>query len=180
MIRQSIAKRYARGLFIAGEKDGKYKEYYGELDKVLSFMEGEQRIKRALTIPLMEMDKRKALLSDVMKALKVSTSLSNMLSLVLENNRMGYLPLIKEMYGELIDEKEERVRGTMWSPFPVDEQIKEMVQKALKEKFGKDVILETVEDKTLIGGVRVKIKDIIIDGSVKKQLETIKENILKE
>jgi F0F1-type ATP synthase delta subunit len=42
------------------------------------------------------------------------------------------------------------------------------------------VVLATVEDKSLLGGVKVEVKGTIIDGSVKRQLETLKENILKE
>ena len=49
------------------------------------------------------------------------------------------------------------------------------------EKFHKkEVLLSTIEDKSLIGGVKVAVKGTIIDGSVKRQLETLKENILKE
>ncbi len=44
----------------------------------------------------------------------------------------------------------------------------------------KEVMLATYEDKGLIGGVKVMIKGTIIDGSVKQQLATLKENILKE
>jgi F0F1-type ATP synthase delta subunit len=50
----------------------------------------------------------------------------------------------------------------------------------LGAKFEKQVILAVKEDKSLIGGVKVAIKGTIIDGSVKRQLHTLQENILKE
>jgi F0F1-type ATP synthase delta subunit len=50
----------------------------------------------------------------------------------------------------------------------------------LKEKLHKEVVLAEVEDKSLMGGVKVVIKGTIIDGSAKRQLELLKENILKE
>ena len=67
MIRQSIAKRYAKGLFAVGEKDGQYKGYLVELENILDLFEKEQRLKKALMLPLLEAKKRKELLSDTMR-----------------------------------------------------------------------------------------------------------------
>ncbi len=180
MISQSIAKRYARGLFTVGEKDGKYRAYYEELDTILKYFKEEKKLGNALMLPIAEMKKRKELLGDVMRVFGASLPLANMLSMLLENNRMGYLPLIRDVYSELIDDKEGRVRGTLVSAYPLDEGLKSRITDALKEKMKKEVILDTVEDKTLMGGVKVVIKGTIIDGSAKRQLELLKENILKE
>jgi len=180
LISQSIAKRYARGLFTVGEKDGKYRAYYEELDTILKYFKEEKKLGNALMLPIAEMKKRKELLGDVMRVFGASLPLANMLSMLLENNRMGYLPLIRDVYSELIDDKEGRVRGTLVSAYPLDEGLKSRITDALKEKMKKEVILDTVEDKTLMGGVKVVIKGTIIDGSAKRQLELLKENILKE
>jgi F-type H+-transporting ATPase subunit delta len=180
LIKQSIAKRYARGLFAVGEKDGKYRAYLKEIDRVLKVFDGEERLRKAVMLPLLEMGKRKELLADVMRLLGVSLPLVNMLSMLLERNRMGYLPLVRDVYGELVDEKEGRVKGTIWSAYPLDESMKARIQDVLKEKMKKEVVLQMVEDKTLIGGIKVAVKGTIMDGSVKRQLEVLKENILKE
>ncbi|HNS15016.1 MAG TPA: ATP synthase F1 subunit delta [Syntrophorhabdaceae bacterium] len=180
MISQSIAKRYAKGLFAVGERDGKYKSYLEELEGILGVFDREQRLKKALMLPLLEVKRRKELLSDVMRSLGASPSVSSLFNILIENNRMGYLPTIRDVYRELVDEKEGRVRGTIWAAYPLEEASRNRIADVLKDKFNKEVVLETVEDKSLIGGVKVVIKGTIIDGSVKKQIETLKENILKE
>jgi len=180
LISRSIAKRYAKGLFAVGEKNGKYRSYLEELEGVLSVFDKEQRLKKALMLPLLEVQKRKELLSDVMRALGVSPSVSSLFNILVENNRMGYLPVIRDVYQELVDDKEGRVRGTLWAAYPLEETSRNRIAEVLKDKFNKEVTLETLEDKSLIGGVKVVIKGTIIDGSVKKQIETLKENILEE
>jgi len=50
----------------------------------------------------------------------------------------------------------------------------------LGAKLQKEVFLTSHEDRGLIGGIKVMIRGTIIDGSVKQQLTTLKENILKE
>jgi len=180
LISQSIARKYAKGLFTVGEKNGKYKEYFKEFEGVLNVFDKEERLKKALMFPLVEVEKRKELLSEVVRMLQISVPLASFFTMLLENNRMAYLPLIKNVYGELVDEKEGRVKGDIWSPYPLDEATKNRIEKELSAKLNKEVILTSHEDKRLIGGVKVTIKGTIIDGSVKQQLATLKENILKE
>jgi F-type H+-transporting ATPase subunit delta len=180
LITQSIAKRYAKGLFAVGEKDGKYNAYMEELTTILKYMQDEPRLGKALLLPILEMSKRKELMGDVLKAFGVSLPLANVFTMLLENNRMNYLTLIKDVYSELVDEKEGRVRGAVYSAYPLSNEVRSQIEKALKDKMNKEVILNPIEDKTLIGGVKVAIKGTIIDGSIKRQLELLKENILKE
>ncbi len=180
MISRSIAKRYAKGLFTVGERDGKYRSYLEELESILGVFDREQRLKKALVLPLLEVQKRKELLSDVMRSFGASPTVSSLFNVLVENNRMGYLPIIRDVYQELVDDKEGRVRGTLWTAYPIDETSRKRIAEVLKDKFNKEVVLETVEDKNLIGGIKVVIKGTVIDGSVKKQIETLKENILKE
>jgi len=180
LISRSIAKRYAKGLFNVGEKNGKYKEYQLEIENILGIFDREDRLKRAIILPLVEVEKRKELLSDVMRALNVSAPLAGMFTMLLENNRMGYISVIRDVYNELVDEKEGRVQGALWTAFPIDDATKGRIESELSAKLHKEVMLATHEDKGLIGGVKVVIKGTIIDGSMRKQLQTLKENILKE
>ena len=51
------------------------------------------------------------------------------------------------------------------------------LQNKLSEKLGKNVFLENVVDKDIIGGVLVKVQDKIIDASIKGQLDRIQKNL---
>jgi len=180
LIHQSIARKYAKGLFSVGEKDGKYGEYLGELSSLVALFEKEDRLGKALMLPILEMEKRKELLGDVVRAAGLSLSVTNMLTMLMERNRMAYLPLLKDAYIDLVDEKEGRVKGTLWSAFPMDDGMKAKIEAVLKVWMKKDVILNVIEDKSLIGGIKLNVHGTILDGSVKRQLEALKENILKE
>ena len=72
MIRQSVARSYAKGLFAAGVKDGKYQDYLRQMKEILKIVNEAPRIRKALALPLFEMDKRKELLSGFMAALDAS------------------------------------------------------------------------------------------------------------
>ena len=96
MIRQSIARSYAKGLFAVGVKDGKYKDYLRQMKEILEIVNDAPKIRRASMLPLFEMDKRKELLSGFMAALDVSPPVAALLGLLLERNRMAYLAAIHD------------------------------------------------------------------------------------
>lgn len=180
MIRQSIAKRYAKALFASGEKDGNYKVYLQQMDAILSLVENTPKLEKALIMPLLEMDKRKELLSDVVRGLALAPTMAALLTLLLDRTRMDYIPLIRNVYEELVDQKEGRVKGTGYSAYPISPEMQNRLEAALGERLKKTVKLDIKEDKSLIGGIKVVVGGIRIDGSVRKQLELLNESMMKE
>ena len=106
-------------------------------------------------LPLLEIDKRKELLSDIIKALSMEAPPAALLGLLLERNRMNYLPLICNAYEEMVDDKEGMVKGVGYSAYPVSETAKTRIEEALGKRLEKRVQLDMKEDKSLIGGIKV-------------------------
>ena len=180
MISHSIARRYAKALFGAGEKDGNYKKYLDELDALLKFVEAEPRLKTTLMLPLIEMAKRSDLLSEVVRLLGVSPTVAGTIQMLLEKNRITYLPLVKEEYAGLVDEKEGRVKGVLYTAYPLASDAKARIEAALSHRMQKKVELAVTQDRELIGGVKVVVGGLRIDGTVRRQLEILNERITKE
>jgi F-type H+-transporting ATPase subunit delta len=180
LISHSIAKRYAKALFGAGEKDGNYKKYLDELGALLQFVEAEPRLKTTLMLPLIEMAKRSDLLSEVVRLVGVSPTVAGTIQMLLEKNRITYLPLVKEEYAALVDEKEGRVKGALYTAYPLASDAKARIEAALSQRLQKKVELTVTRDKELIGGVKVVVGGLRIDGTVRRQFEILNERIMKE
>jgi F-type H+-transporting ATPase subunit delta len=180
LIRQSIARRYAQALFGVGEKDGRYMDYLEQMRQVLSVAAFDPKIEKALMLPLIEMDKRKELLSALVGAIGAAPPVAALLGLLLEKRRMNYLPLICDSYREMIDDKEGRARGVCYSAYPVTDEVKQRIEAALADRLGRKVELSIEEDRGLIGGIKVIVGGLRIDGSVKRQLELLNERMMEE
>ena len=180
MIRQSIARRYARGLF-ASWGEGRAIQGISAISS-MSFcrLSKGAEIERALMLPLLEMDKRKELLSDIIKALSMDSAPAALLGLLLERNRMNYLPSICDAYEEMVNDKEGlRARGRVLRLSHVGER-EEPTRRGPGARLSKRVQLDMREDKSLIGGIKVIVGGLRIDGSVKRQLELLNESMMKE
>lgn len=103
----------------------------------------------------------------------------NFLMLLIDKNRIRYLPGIVREFNRLADKKQNILNIKIYSAFPLDE----MQVERLKEKYRRiykaaSVKAEIEIDKSLIGGVKVKIGDKVIDASVTGKVNTLKELLL--
>ena len=69
---------------------------------------------------------------------------------------------------------ENKVTATVYYCFPLDDAQKEALQKKLEKTSGKNVDLLFIEDKSLIGGIKVELDDKVFDGSAKRYLQQVK------
>jgi len=53
------------------------------------------------------------------------------------------------------------------------------LQKALEKMTKSKVVMEFEEDPTIIGGVVAKVGDLVLDGSVRTQLDALRESLIK-
>ena len=100
----------------------------------------------------------------------------NFLYLLLDKNRIGAVEAVLEYYGKLTDEASNIARAEIVTAKPLKAEALEKLEKTMEELISKKIQADVREDKDLIGGVVVKIGDLVLDGSVKAQLEGLKES----
>jgi F-type H+-transporting ATPase subunit delta len=84
---------------------------------------------------------------------------------------------INAFYEKLTDELANIVRADLVSATEVSDETIERIRSALAKKTGKDVKMEVSVDPALIGGAVTKIGDLVLDGSVRTQLKSLKESL---
>ena len=104
---------------------------------------------------------------------------TNFLKLLLENDRAAVLPEIAEHYETLKAKIENVVDVTVTAATALDNQQQETISKALRERLGRDVKLETAIDENLIGGAVIRAGDVVIDGSLRARLDGLANALIK-
>lgn len=104
---------------------------------------------------------------------------ANFLKLLLEYDRVDVLPEIAERFNALKDEVENTVEVTVTSAAPLSEERLAAIGKALEERFGRKVDLETRLDEELIGGAVIRAGDVVIDGSLRARLKGLASAMTK-
>jgi len=104
---------------------------------------------------------------------------TNFLKLLLEYRRVGVLPEITQHFEVLKAEVENKVDVVVTSASPISEKQKDTIGKALRERLGRDVSIETEIDENLIGGAVITAGDVVIDGSLRARLEGLATALTK-
>lgn len=172
-----IAKRYAKALMSLGREDGHYQRYGRELREFSNLLEPEGEFFRALTFNLYPLENRRRLLDAVLEKSGFSILVINFLRLLVEKERIAQLSGILDHYDRLADEISNVTRASIESARPLDQSSVKKVVSALENITTGDVRAEVVLDESLIGGIRVRIGDLVLDGSVKSQLAGLTESL---
>lgn len=179
MINRTIARRYAKALMNIGLEDGDYDTYGEEIDTFTVLFQREEQLREVLNNPAFSILRRQAIIQEIGKRLRLSSVTTNFLHLLVDKNRMRYLPDISALYRELADEAAGRARVHLITAHKLSKKKLAELIASLQDLVGKQVIMEVETDASLIGGVVARIGGMVYDGSVKTQLERLKETLAK-
>jgi F-type H+-transporting ATPase subunit delta len=174
VISRKIARRYAKALMNIGQEDGNYKTYGEEIGAFTALFRQEGRLRVVLSNPTFTIPQRRAVITEIGKRLRLTPIIINLLHLLVDNNRIRYLPDIAALYQELADEAAGRARVRLVTAHSLSEKKIQELTQGLQKVVGKQVIMEVATDPALIGGVVARIGGVVYDGSIKAQLERLK------
>ena len=173
-----LARRYAKALFALGKQEGKGEEYSDRLDAVAALYHDEAAgVRDALTNPLYPLEARRQIMTRIAESAGADNMLGGFLNLLLEKNRADILPDIAEEFRRMTDRDRNISHGVVISAVALSDDLLAKTQATLEKLTGSRVLLETRVDPSLIGGIVAKVGDLVLDGSIRTQLNGLKESI---
>lgn len=173
----AIARRYAKALLLIGKEDGNAEKYRAELGSFSGLMAREKQLEQTICNPLYDAAGRRNVLKAVIEKLELSDIMKTFLLLLFDKGRIGFINNINEFYQKFADELKGIARASLISATELPVETIEKIRSALSKRTGKDIQLEIKQDPSLIGGIITKIGDLVLDGSVKTQLMSMRESL---
>jgi len=175
-----IGRRYAKALIALGQEQGAWQEVGKNLSDFIAVFEGNEILRKVLCDPIHDRKKRKTILQGVVRKMELGKICSNFLQLLVDKERIRYLTAIFAAYERLEDALAGRLRARLVTAQRIEEEEVAAIRKALEQRFQKEIILDWSEDSEILGGVICKVDGMVFDGSVRTQLETLKESMKGE
>lgn len=173
-----IPKRYAKALYKLALENGDTQEIYELLKPMSQGIKGLDDVKRVLLNPKIASEEKGKVMMQIIGA-KPGSSLDKFILLVIRNNRTELLRKIALSYVNLYREKHDiaKVEITTATELP-QEKIDDIVAK-VKQQLG-NMTLEIVQyiNPDLIGGFTVKVGDILLNASVKNELNQLRLKLI--
>lgn len=172
-----IAKRYAKALFNLAEQDKAIEQYGQELDQFVRLLGELPNLADGIENPLYPAAVRKSLFATVAENAGMTPIVRSFITLLVEKKRVQHIGEMADYYHKLIDEHANVARAQLRAATALSEEVVGGIAKSLEKMTGKKVVIEFKEDPSLIGGVVAQIGDLVLDGSVKRQLLNFKETL---
>jgi F-type H+-transporting ATPase subunit delta len=158
-------------------EEGRHQEYGKELQDFSAFYASRRELNQTISNPAFKLEDRREVLKALLGRSGYSDTIRNFLSLLLDKNRITAVGEISAHYEQLTDEVSGIVRAEVVVLRPLSGEAENKLGKALEQMTSKKVRMNVRQDKSIMGGIIVKIGDLVVDGSVKAQVEGIKESL---
>jgi len=164
---------YAEALFAVARAEGTLGEVEDELFRFSQTLQGNDELRDALTDAGIPATRRQQIVEDLLGG-KASPTTVALVSMVVGTGRARDLPAIIQLLVEMSAAEANKEVAEVRTAVPLTDDQLERLATALEDATGKQVEIKVVMDPSVLGGIVAQVGDTVIDGSVRRRLDQLK------
>ena len=173
----STATVFARSLLELAHDQNQHVPVGQELRDLRQVVEADPMFVDFFSDPSVGRDKRAEIVDRVLGS-RLSPLTKNFIRVANEHNVLRHLPKISEQYDELLDELLGKVEVDVTTAQKLTPEQLENVRVKVSQAIKKDAVVHQYVDEAIIGGMVLRVGDQVIDGSVRAQLDALRQKML--
>lgn len=177
MLRSQLSGKYAKAIFEVAVEENKLNEFGAQLAKVNQAIASHADLAGFFNNYQIKAEAKKEVIVKLFKD-ELSKSVYNFFMLLIDKRRESLLRGIVSEYKKLANAAQNIVEAKVTVASALSQQQEEQLIKKLETTLGKTVIVETKIDKSILGGVVLRIGDKLIDGSITRQMQVLEAQLL--
>lgn len=176
---ESIAATYAKALLATTEKSGATAAVLADLESLVGdVLDAQPRFTAALSSPRLATGDKIGLIDRVLGG-RVSADLLRFVKVVARHGRFAALPAIAKSFRKQVNDLAGRTEVIVTTAQPLADDLRARLASALEGRLGKQVDLRTEIDRSLIGGMVVRVGDTVYDASLSNRLDRLRQAAIK-
>ena len=177
MLKGATARRYAEAVFEIGVEQGTVDRWRTDLSTIAEYF-GDHSLSFILGEPNIAFDRKELIVKDLL-ASKLQPDALGLALLLVERNLVELARRIYSEYDLLYNDYHNQIVAEVTTALPLEAESREMIQRDLQEITGKKILLQERVDPSILGGAVARVGDTLIDGSVKRRLTLLRQQILR-
>ena len=174
---EEIAEVYARALFEAAKDDGVLDAVHEQLGEFTDALDRERNLQVFLFSPYFSSEEKKQGIRRIVS--DADERLLNFLELLAERHRMPALFRIRRIFGDLWAEENRLLPVIVTSATELDSGLVEDIGRRIEEQTGRQVELSSNVDPDVLGGLQVRVGNMVLDATVRNRLEQLRKQVAK-
>jgi F-type H+-transporting ATPase subunit delta len=176
MSERAISRRYATALYEEASSTGVVDRVDSDVDLLLSTIEDSHDLQLLLASPIVNAEKKEAILSRLFKP-HVSELVHSFLALITRKHRESIIAGMLSSYRQLRLEQQGIVEAHARVAKSLTDADRDRLESSIAKMIDSSVDLDVEEDPDLLGGVVVRIGDRVYDGSLRRQLNVLRRQL---
>lgn len=171
----TIARPYASAVFARAQETGQVAEW-SETLALLAAIGSDPAMALQIGNPNVPRDVLRDIILEVAKAdggAAFGPEAANLVRLLARNHRLDLLQELATQFEALRTAQQGLRNVQVRSAFPLTDQEQQALAAALGARLGGAVDLTLEQDQALIGGVEIRVGDLVIDGSIRGKLDKL-------
>ena len=167
---------YATALFEVARAEGNLEKVEAELYQVARAIDGSEDLRSKLTDQALPVELRQGIVEDLLGD-RTQPVTKALVSFVVGSGRARDLPKIIDLLVQRTAEERQEVVADIRSAIPLDDDQQARLADALSRRTGQKVSVKVNVDPSILGGIVATIGDTVIDGSIRRRLDQLKESL---
>jgi F-type H+-transporting ATPase subunit delta len=174
----AVNNRYARAFAeVVLEQKLDTGKILAELGSLVELVESSPQLRSVWENPAVPAEQKRNLLDAIVQRAGVSRQVRNFLAVLIDRGRIVALQQIARQFESELNERLGFVEAEIASARELGEQEKRALEAQIAQVTGRRVRARYVRDAALLGGAVIQVGSTIYDGSVKGQLQRLKEEL---
>lgn len=178
MTNRAIATRYARALFDVSRASGDPEQTDRDLTAFQNLLAGHEVLNSALLNPAISAPRKRAVVEALLERTETTAIVRRLLLMLAERDRLTLLDDLIEVYRDLLMDHLGVVRARITTAEPLDADRVQSITTTLARATGREVLVETAVDDTLVGGMVTQIGSTVFDGSLAHHLGRLRQRFM--
>jgi ATP synthase F1 delta subunit len=174
---EEIAEVYARALFEAAKEAGSLDRVHEELGEFADALSDDRNLQMFLFSPYFSSEEKKEGIGRIVSDADERTV--NFLELLAERHRMPVIFRVRRDLDSLWAEENKLLPVSVTSAVELDDELVSDIGKRIEEQAGRRVELSSSVDPDLLGGLVVRVGNMVLDASLRNRLERLRKQVIK-
>jgi len=172
-----VAQTYAESLWDLAVEADVVDEVAGELTDLVGLLDDQPQLRAMLESPAIKADRRRQTIASIFQG-KVSSLTYRFLQVLNVKSRLDHLSGIQIAFDQRLKAERGEVDVDVYTAQPLSDSQKAAVTAKVSASIGRKAVLSAHLDESMLGGLKLRIGDKLIDGSVATQLNKMKRRMI--
>ncbi len=178
----ALAHTYARAFIELAEAQGGrtlIEDCLAELEAILEIARQDAAFSEFLASRVVPTSKRAESIHRIFSG-RINDLTLRFLQVLNDKDRLAHLPAIVGAVDSIAQEKFGRVEVDVFTAAPIDAGELKTIREKLAATLNKEVVVHPYVDSAMLGGVRLRIGDQLIDGSLSTRLRKLRDKLAQD